>query len=491
MRFLRGHILRYGTGFTLATGSRLVREMVMARILGPGAMGLWAGLAIYRQYSAYSDLGFTNGLGRVLPLELGSGRTTEARASMGMAWVAAMSASAVFAIITVAIFYRSDSASNPVAAWGVAAIVGLIFLDKQFLYVSMILRSIGRVGTAGLWMGALGVAELALALALAPRFGLYGLFAALLAASVITCALMFATQPMRAQFRFERTAFRRLAVTSFLLMGFGLTTVALHNIDRVAIAYWLGTGSELGQYHIASTLSLVVNVLPYVIVSVITPEIYRFSREHPLELRGYLLFPTLLVSTLGVVVVVGSWLFLPPFLRWALPRFLTVPLLAGALMVGELFYSIAMVAENMVVALDRGIRGLTIRWTTIILGLTSSLFALRAGYGIVAVSLAMCVTHAVGALLIGAIAAHDTRVPMRRYFLVVFGPIIYGAVVVGFAYLAFGAEPAGLALVTLRAAVVLVALAPLAVVPLGYVGHGLFASPRVSQYLYVRPRPSV
>jgi hypothetical protein len=465
--------------------------MLMARILGPQALGLWAGLAIYRQYSAYSDLGFTNGLGRVLPLELSSGRTTEARASMGMAWVAAMSASVVFAIVTVVIFYRSDSASNPVAAWGVVAIVGLIFLDKQFLYVSMILRSMGRVGTAGLWMGVLGVAELALALVLAPLFGLYGLYGALLAASVITCALMFATQPMRAQFRFEVTAFRALAVTSFVLMGFGLTAVALHNIDRVAIAYWLGTGAALGQYHIASTLSLVVNVLPYVIVSVITPEIYRFGRQHPLELRGYLLFPTLLVSTLGVTVVVGAWLFLPPLLRWALPQFLTVPVLVGALMVGELFYSIAMVAENIVVALDRGMLGLTVRWTTIILGLTSSLVALRAGYGIVTVSVAMCLTHAVGALLIGAIAARDTRVPMPRYFLVVFGPVVYGAVIIGFAHLAFGPEPAGLALVTLRAAVVLVALAPLAVVPLGYVGHGLFANPRIRQYLYVRTSPSV
>jgi hypothetical protein len=198
-----------------------------------------------------------------------------------------------------------------------------------------------------------------------------------------------------------------------------------------------------------------------------------------------------MVSTLGVAVVVGAWLFLPPFLRWALPRFLTVPVLVGALMLGELFYSIAMVSENIVVALDRGMLGLTIRWTTIVLGLTSSLLALRAGYGIVAVSLAMCLTHAVGALLIGIIAARDTRVPMPRYFLVVFAPLIYGAVVMGLARLAFGPEPAGLALVILRAAVVLVALSPLAAVPLGYVGHGIFASPRVSQYLYVRTRPSV
>ena len=66
MRIRHSQTVQYGVGYAGSVGSRLIRDLALARILGPGAFGLWAALSVFRQYSAYSDLGFTNGLGRLL-----------------------------------------------------------------------------------------------------------------------------------------------------------------------------------------------------------------------------------------------------------------------------------------------------------------------------------------------------------------------------------------------------------------------------------------
>jgi hypothetical protein len=395
-----------------------------------------------------------------------------------------MAGTVVFSALTLFAFLRRSAPSDPLIIAGAVTVVGLMILDKQFMYGSVTLRSVRRVGTAGLWMGLLGVVELVLAVGLTWRFGLYGLYGALLVAGGITCSAMFLTQPLRATLHFEWVAFRRLAVASFVMMGFGLTTVALHNIDRVAIAYDQGASADLGQYHVASIISLLVNVLPYVTIAVISPEIYRFSGSRYLELRRYLLLPTLMTSTLSAVVVAGAWLVLPPVLQWVLPDYVAVPSLLVALMIGELFFSVAMVSENIVVALDRGSRGLLVRWGTILAGLAASFWVLREGGGIVGVAQVMCLTQVAGGLTIGVMAATGTQIPVARYLFMVLAPVVYTALLMGGVHLIFGSGPLATEVALLRILVGAVALLPLIVVPMGYFRRGPMASPRVSEYLY-------
>lgn len=124
-------------------------------------------------------------------------------------------------------------------------------------------------------MGFLGLVELALCLGLARLFGLYGLYLGLLAAIAITVAFMGTRQPLHGSFRIDKSALRALAVTSLVMMGYGLTNVALHNADRMAILLTRGAGAELGAYHLALTVSLAVNYVPYIILTVQIPRMFR------------------------------------------------------------------------------------------------------------------------------------------------------------------------------------------------------------------------
>jgi O-antigen/teichoic acid export membrane protein len=487
MKFIRlfnTQTFQYGAGYSVLVIGRMTRDLMVARILGPEIFGLWVGLVIYRQYSAYSDLGFTNGLGRVLPKNLNEGKTIEARIAMGMAWILAMSGTFLFAILVAVWFISVSRQANPVVIWGIITITGLMFLDKHFMYTSVTFRSAGRVGESGIWMGLLGALELGLGLLLTPRFGLYGLYISLIVSSAITISIMFFRQPFRCLVRFDKQLFKVLAVASVVLMGFGLTTIALHNIDRVAILYLKGAGSDLGQYHIASTMSLVVSYLPYILLSVLGPQIYRFDANNHLELKRYLLLPTALVATLSVSVVSLMWLVLPPLIQWLLPQYHSTPTLIGALMIAELFFSIAMVSDNIMVALDRGGRGLVVRSGNVLLGFMLSLWALRHGLGINGVAWSMCLVQGLGGLIIGIMAAYGTRISIGRYLLVAMGPVAYGFVIQWGLFSLWGLDTVTLRSLILKVVLCAGALFPMIIVPLGYLGIGPLASQRMKRFFF-------
>src|SRR5450759_3970952 len=78
----RSQTMQFGAGYVVFAAGRLLRDLAVARILGPSHFGMWGALVVYRQYSNYTDFGFTNGLGRVLPKLLKEGKKLEAQQAM-------------------------------------------------------------------------------------------------------------------------------------------------------------------------------------------------------------------------------------------------------------------------------------------------------------------------------------------------------------------------------------------------------------------------
>ncbi len=85
----RNQTVQYGAGYGMFAAGRVLRDLAVARILGPSRFGMWGALLVYRQYSNYTDFGFTNGLGRVLPRLVQEGNPPDARRAMSAAWLVA------------------------------------------------------------------------------------------------------------------------------------------------------------------------------------------------------------------------------------------------------------------------------------------------------------------------------------------------------------------------------------------------------------------
>ncbi len=478
----RSETVQYGAGYVVYAAGRLLRDLAVARILGPSSFGVWGALLIYRQYSNYSDFGFTNGLGRVLPKLLQEDKEPEARQAMGTGWMVAMAGTLGFALAIASRFMRLRS-SSAVTLWGVATVVVLMFLDKHYMYSSVVFRSTHRVGESGLWMGSLGALELALGIVLTRRYGLYGLYASVSVALLSAVACMYERQPLRGIFRRNPGSFRILLVPSLTLMALGLGNIAIHNVDRVVILWTRGPGAELGQYQVAATLSLVVSQLPCILLTVLVPKLFRFGREHSRELRPYFLLPTAVVAVLSIAVGSIGYLLLPAMLGWLLPKYTLAAAPAAILMLGEVCFAIAMVPETLIVALDRGLQSVLLRVFLIAGGTSSSWWALSHGYGLSAVAGCMCAAQASGALLLGVLSAHVLKVPACHYLAAAFAPVLYVLAVLMGISAVVPASWSGPEAVLVRLLLCSVALSPLITLPLWFLGVRLAGVDRIIGHL--------
>lgn len=475
--------VEYGLGYVLFAAGRLLRDLAVARILGPATFGIWGALLIYRQYSNYTDFGFTNGLGRVLPKLLADEKMTEARQAMSAGWVVAMAGTTAFALAVALRLLAGSHSYSAVALWGIVTVAALMFIDKHYMYSLVVFRSAHRVGESGLWMGLLGVLEFGLGVVLTRRFGLYGLYVSAFLAAATAVICMYFRQPLRWIFRPTKVSFRMLLTPSLTLMGMGLGQIAIHNVDRVVILWCRGPGADLGQYQVAASISLVVSQLPNILATVMVPEMYRFGRESSAKLRRYLLLPTVLISMMASAVAVSGAIVLPDLIPRLLPKYQTAASLTSVLMWGEVCFAIAMVPDAVMVALDRGYQSLLVRCLTIGGGMAASWGVLNHGCGLHTVAGCMCVAQASGGLIIGGMAARAAKVSPIRHIAAAFLPVLYALAVLAGLSVAFPA-PGGVAQIVMKLVLCGLALSPFAVIPLRFFGVRVPGVERVIGYLH-------
>jgi O-antigen/teichoic acid export membrane protein len=480
----RSQTVQYGAGYVMFAVGRVLRDLAVARILGPSRFGMWGALLVYRQYSNYTDFGFTNGLGRVLPRLLEEGKEPEARRAMGTAWLVAMAGTLLFALAVALKFLASFGSYSTVWLWGILTITVLMFIDKHYMYSSVVFRSRDRVGESGLWMGLLGGLELALGIWLTRRYGLYGLYVSVSLAQLSAVICMYVRQPSRGVFRPSLPSFRTLLIPSLTLMGLGLGNIAIHNADRVVLLWARGPGAELGEYQVAASISLVVSQLPYILLTVLVPKLFRFSSESTAKLRPYFLLPTTMIAIAGAAVGSLGYVVLPTLLGWLLPRYVLVASLAGILMLGEVCFAIAMVPETLLVAQDRGFQSLLLRCFTVGGATSASWWALSHGHGLPAVAGCMCAAQAVGALIVGLIAAHSIRISPLRYLVAAFAPVSYALAALVAVLAVVPASLGRLESLLMKLMLSGLALSPLAALPLWFAGIRLPGVSRIVAYLH-------
>jgi O-antigen/teichoic acid export membrane protein len=358
-----------------------------------------------------------------------------------------------------------------------------MFIDKHYMYSLVVFRSAHRVGESGLWMGLLGVLEFGLGVVLTRRFGLYGLYVSAFLAAATAVICMYFRQPLRWIFRPTKVSFRMLLTPSLTLMGMGLGQIAIHNVDRVVILWCRGPGADLGQYQVAASISLVVSQLPNILATVMVPEMYRFGKDSSAKLRRYLLLPTVMISMMASAVAATSAIVLPELIPRLLPKYQAAASLTSVLMWGEVCFAIAMVPEALMVALDRGYQSLLVRYLTIAGGMTAGWWVLNHGYGLRTVAGCMCAAQASGALIIGAMAAHATKVPPIRHIAGAFLPVLYAlGVLAAFSIASPASSEVGH--VVMKLAWCGLALSPFAVIPLRFFGVRVPGVERIIGYLH-------
>src|SRR4051794_6752399 len=164
--------------------------LVLRRYLGPLLAGIWATLEILPNYAQYAHLGILNSAERDLPYLLGARRFDEfERRKQTVFWLThAIGAALTVAVVAWAVASRNRQ-SSPALFVGLLVYAPILWLQILAAYYVVLYRARKRFVALSARQGLANLTKAALTMAFGYAFGLYGVFAALLAAAIVQVAL--------------------------------------------------------------------------------------------------------------------------------------------------------------------------------------------------------------------------------------------------------------------------------------------------------------
>lgn len=418
---VRSRLKRYDAALHLFAqfafaGARFARELVIARLLGPSGMGYWSGINIYRQYGAFSDVGFTYGLNRVLALYVHRGDESRARQAMGLTIAVSMGASLLFTLGATVVFFANGGGRDRLMVLALATVLVYMLVEKAYLYRCSVLRSHQHVGEASSYTALLGILELGFAIVMTVVFGIAGLLVSAVVAIVVTLATMWAVSPspLKPRFDFDRSVLKELGGASLLLSLFGLLGIASQNVDRIAVLSIAGAGEKLGVYSFASNLGLIVAHFTGVSMSYVTAKFYRYDMLDMESVRKRFL-PVFAAVHAGTCAVAALVLLLAPaVVAYGFPAYLRSLDLVGWLILSQCCATLALVASNAFFVLNRSAAFVAIRVGTIAATAGGYVLAWRVSGTLESIAIVNVAAGLFGSLVSSIVAARTMRLELVR-----------------------------------------------------------------------------
>ncbi|MCW5939061.1 MAG: oligosaccharide flippase family protein [Fimbriimonadaceae bacterium] len=434
--------------------ARLIREfLVIAALVDPAAAAAWVTVSLVRQYGAFSDLGASNALARLLPEALAKSPELESRrlagTALSLSFINTVGLALVAYVIAAAVAPGSPVVAT--APW----LLGMLILDKVFLVQTTVQRSRQQWGAVTGQYLALGILELALGAWGARQSGLTGALLGTVVAQGIVAIVFWASASGWLKPTWDKTARRKMASLGWVLLGFGLTNIAMHSVDRVVLVASGAPSSLLASYHLAAYASIAVAQVAGGIMGVYSSRMFRASADETDRYARALGFPVYGMTAIGLV----TGLLALPALTVVLPLIgRGAPLAADVIVVllaTEVLICWTMPMENALVGLNRGGWALPARFVGVAVGIIGGLYAFQSGLGAVGVAMARLGGQAVVSSVVLWLASRATRVPPFRPIASFLAPV--GLVATGLA-LAASAGSTALTMVVLGALWLVLAL---------------------------------
>jgi O-antigen/teichoic acid export membrane protein len=264
-------VLLYGTSRSVTEGLTGARGLLLATLLGPESFGVWALFRLAMRYAPFAALGVYRGLERQAVQAAPSAASGEddpglaARTAVGFLLL-------VFLPLAAVAGTASFLVRDPQLGLGLRVTSAALATEPLVLYAFIYLRAQGSLRRFAVLEVAQAGLHLALAVALAWRWGLPGAFAGFVAASMGTLAILASRVPVRPAL--DTLRLRRMLAVGFPLVLTMFTTTLLATADRFVVAAYGGT-TLLGVYALAIAVAGLAGMVAWVVRTVIFPDVYR------------------------------------------------------------------------------------------------------------------------------------------------------------------------------------------------------------------------
>ena len=362
----------------------LLRGLVLAKLLGPAAFGVWSSIRILTVFANYSHLGARQGVVQLAGVADGAADPARAqvlrRNTVGLSVVGSVVMTGAVSLYILA--------TRPEPAWAWWMVPPMLLLAQFFDLHVTVLQSEQRFARMSVVSVLFALLSAAAGIAAALTTGLGGFLVAMTASYAVVLAHEVACGRALWRAELRGDVLRDLLRCGGPILAAQVALVVLWQSDRLVI--WAALGHEsLGTYAVQSYFTCVVLLIANSLVSVLQPHLAAVTGAdpRPAALRPYVERGSMLVAATVAPVVVATLLALPLPIVHFLPEYAPAVVPGQVLLIATAVSVSCSVAGSVLIALGR----------------SRLLLALRAGAAAVAVALVALVVAVGGGFV--AIAA--------------------------------------------------------------------------------------
>jgi len=316
--------------------------LVLRRYLGLTLAGVWTGLEVLPAYAAYAHLGILNAAERELPFLLGAKREKDfERAKHTLLWLSHGLGALLAIALTIAAFAMRARVERAFFI-GMLMYAPLLWTQVVATYYLLLFRARQRFVELSGRQAIANILKAALTVAGGYTIGIYGIFAGLLAASIVQLLLFHQALGERFERRFESALLGPLLVDGMPMLAGAVAFETIRNSDRIVIGSVLGF-EALGVYSVTQIVCQGIYYLPNALSTVMFP---RFQERYGLtqdamSLRKFVEVPLLVLADVLLAAICVLLVALPPAIRAFLPAFADTIAPLRVMLVGTYFLCLA------------------------------------------------------------------------------------------------------------------------------------------------------
>ena len=335
--------------------------LVLRRYLGLYLAGVWTALEVLPAYAGYAHLGTLNAAERELPFLLGARRTSDFEKLKHTLFWLSHGLGALLAIgLVVTAFVMQPRVERPFFI-GLLVYAPLLWAQILATYYLLLFRARQRFVVLSTRQAFANLLKAALTIGLGYAFGLYGVFAALLTATMIQLVLFHTAVDEHFERTFDASLLRPLLVDGVPMLVGTVAFETMRNTDRIVIGAVLGL-QALGVYSITQIVCQGVYYVPNALSTVMYP---RFQERYGQTQTAQSLqkFVELPLHVLGDVLLAGITVLmiaLPPAIRAFFPAFEGTIAPLRIMLVGTYFLCLATPAGQLLLTIHKQVPALII-----------------------------------------------------------------------------------------------------------------------------------
>jgi O-antigen/teichoic acid export membrane protein len=321
-RALLRTISKFAGGNLLGHGLTVLSGLLLARVVEPEVLGLFASLALVQGYAPWLLLGVGNGLGREIPYALGQGnrpRALDLAAAAG-AWALRVASVCAAILLIVALSQALRGRWDLALGWTVQAVAvwGTLFSANYLQFTYRTAGDFGRLSQVQVTQGVLGFVLVGVVALL----GFFGLCVRALLLALAQMAQLWRWRPFRVRPTWSTPSLLHLMKAGLPIMFVGQMSVWWGTLNDTLVLTYLDHVS-LGLNAVVVLGTRPFTILAQSVGGVVYPQMTQeFARTGDLRqaLRVAAL-PALVLLPLMVVLVAVGWWLVPVLVPILLPKY--------------------------------------------------------------------------------------------------------------------------------------------------------------------------